>query len=329
MKKTVSLLLALCTAFLLTACVDVVRPSTKSESAFEQRTQTTAPAETLHSADTSTVPDTTAIADTADVTDTTASETLREGEKIVYGEDGEQYIEGSQVLFGDGADTTAPIWDTEEPEEQKYPTVLMYHCIHDEPYTENTALFVRPSELDAHCKVIKEMELETLFADEFGPCEKDSVILTFDDGYEDNYTYMFPIIKKYNIKVTVYMIAYKIDKPGYLTSEQMKEMSDSGLVQFGSHTLDHPSLVSLDEDGIRQQMEGSAWLISNVTGKSVTTIAYPGGDYNSTVMDVASTIYKFAYTTDADPYLGQSPMMLPRYAILRGMGADQFRVFVE
>lgn len=210
-----------------------------------------------------------------------------------------------------------------------YPTVLMYHCVHDVPYTVNTGLFVRPADLEAQFKAISEKNIETLFADEFGPTERNSVIFTFDDGYEDNYTYMFPLAKKYNIKVTVFMIGYKIDKPGYLSSEQIKEMSDSGLVQFGSHTLDHPSLISLSEQGIREQFEGTSWLISEITGKPVTTVAYPSGDYNETVMEIAREFYKFAFTTDDDRYFGQDAMMLPRYAIMRNTSLATFLYFVE
>lgn len=219
---------------------------------------------------------------------------------------------------------------TSEPDDPKrgYPVVLMYHCVADEPTTPNTALFVRPSEFEDQAKAIVENGIKTLFADEFGEVEETSVILTFDDGYEDNYTEMFPILKKYNLKATVYMIAYKIGKPGYLTEEQIKEMSDSGLVQFGSHTLDHPELTRLSEDDIRAQLEGSKWLISQVTGKPVTTIAYPSGEYNSLVMDIASEMYDFAYTTDSDPYYGQDPMMLPRYAILRGETGRSFLRFI-
>lgn len=210
-----------------------------------------------------------------------------------------------------------------------YPTVLMYHCVHDEPYTVNTSLFVRPSELEAHFKALCEKNIETLFADEFGPRTKNSVILTFDDGYEDNYTYMFPLAKKYNVKVTVFMIGYKIDKPGYLSKEQIKEMSDSGLVQFGSHTLDHPSLTGLSEKNLREQFEGTNWLISEITGNPVRTIAYPSGDYDETVMDIAREYYDFAYTTDDDRYFGQDAMMLPRYFIPRGTSAQGFLYFVE
>ncbi len=213
-------------------------------------------------------------------------------------------------------------------EDAYYPTVLMYHCVNDEPYTVNTGLFVRPADLEAQFKALCEKNIETLFADEFGPKTKKSVILTFDDGYEDNYINMFPLAKKYNVKVTIYMIGYKIDKPGYLSREQIKEMSDSGLVQFGSHTLDHPSLTGLSEQSVREQFGGTSWLISEITGKPVTTVAYPSGDYNEMVMDVAREFYSYAYTTDDDWYWGQDAMMLPRYAILRDTSVATFLYFI-
>ena len=273
--------------------------------------------------------DTTAL-DTTAPAETTEAETTGEPETTAPPET--TFV---PPLVIEPAFTTEPPVTTSPPETlppepvAKHPVVLMYHCINDEPNTPNTALFVRPSEFEVHAKAIVDNGIDTLFADEFGEVENTSVILTFDDGYEDNYTYMFPILKKYNIKATVYMIAYKIDKPGYLTTEQIKEMSASGLVQFGSHTLDHPELTYLSEADIKAQLEGSRWLISEVTGKAVTTVAYPSGSYDERVMAIARELYEFAYTTDSDPYLGQDPMALPRYAILRGATAATFLYFVK
>lgn len=273
--------------------------------------------------------DTTAL-DTTAPAETTEAETTGEPETTAPPET--TFV---PPLVIEPAFTTEPPVTTSPPETlppepvAKHPVVLMYHCINDEPNTPNTALFVRPSEFEAHAKAIVDNGIDTLFADEFGEVENTSVILTFDDGYEDNYTYMFPIIKKYNVKVTVFMIAYMIDKPGYLTSEQIKEMSDSGLVEFGSHTLDHPSLTTLDEDAIREQFAGSSWIIYQKTGKPVTSLAYPSGDYNERVMRIAREYYEFAYTTDATSYWGQDPMMLPRYAIYRDHTIHTFRNFVE
>ena len=72
-----------------------------------------------------------------------------------------------------------------------------------------------------------------------------SVAITFDDGYEDFYTDAFPIIKKYNIKVTVYVVYNFIGKPNYMSKNQIQEVIDSGLVELGSHSMNHSSLVSI------------------------------------------------------------------------------------
>lgn len=294
MKKILSLLVILSLLSTLSACQSIVRTAKKAVTAEPSDMETTA------------APDTTADEETTSPPHTTEAET-------------------SEAEETTEADTT----ETFPEEGPSYPSVLMYHCVHDEPYTENTALFVRPSELESHLQALNENGIKTLFADEFGPAKEKSVILTFDDGYEDNYTYMFPLIKEYNIKVTVFMIGYKIDKPGYLSSAQIKEMSDSGLVQFGCHTLDHPMLTTLSDESIKEQFAGTNWLISEITGKDVTTVAYPAGNYNSRVTAIAREYFKFAYTTDANYYWGQDDMMLPRYAILRGVSAAGFMTYVE
>ncbi len=362
MKKILLIISMTLALVLLLSCVSTTAPEDRDTSAQKETEGTTAVDTTndLLSEEITTFVDDTTAEDTTQVSvDTTAVE--NGWESVVYEEDGYEIIVGSSTLYGDPSDTTfssfdantdeiisdieSGIYDGFQTEDtdisydtsvigdmedgESYPPVFMYHCVHDEPYTENTSLFVRPSELEGHLQVIKELGIETLFADEFGLTDKKSVILTFDDGYEDNYTYMFPLIKKYNVKVTVYMIAYKIDKPGYLTSEQIKEMSDSGLVQFGSHTLDHPSLTSVSEDAMREQFAGSNWLISKITGKPVTTIAYPSGRYNDTVMDIASEYYEFAFTTDRGLYSGQYEMMIPRYFIMRGMSKAGFRTYLD
>lgn len=315
MKRIISFVLILITVLSLTACTDT-KPSSSSDSTTETtgvatetiaetteevttEAETTVPETTLPE---TTVPETTVPVTTAPVT--TAPVTT-------------------------APVTTAPVTtvpETTAPAPQVfYPKAFMYHCIHDVPYTDITSLFVRPSEFESHCQVIQEMGLTTLFADEFGPRNDKAVILTFDDGYEDNYTYMFPIIKKYNIKVTIFMIAYKIDQPNYLKTEQIQEMVASGLVQFGSHTYDHPMLATLSNLDIYYQLIEAKAILKEVTGQSINALAYPSGSYNSSVTWITSQYHSFAYTTKDDEYTNQSYVTLPRYGVPRGMSKESFR----
>ncbi len=298
MKRIISFILVLITVLSLTSCADLVRPSDKGSTAETTGAATEPQEETTEEVTTeaeTTVPETT-------VPETTVPETT---------------VPETTV-----PETTVP------PAEPKYPKAFMYHCIHDEPYTEATGLFVRPSEFEAHCQAIQEMGVSTIFADEFGPREDEAVILTFDDGYEDNYTYMFPIIKRYNIKVTIFMIAYKIDQPNYLKTEQIKEMAASGLVQFGSHTYDHPMLATISEDEVYYQLSEAKSILKEVTGQPINALAYPSGSFNDAVMSIVSEYHSFAYTTKEHEYWGQANVMLPRYYVPRGMSKETFRNFL-
>lgn len=200
----------------------------------------------------------------------------------------------------------------------QYPTILTYHLILDEPYTQFTNLFVPVADFESQLKNLNSAGYKYLFADQFGEVSEKSVILTFDDGYEDNYTNMFPLLKKYNARATVFMIAYKINTKGYLTSDQIKEMADSGLVQFGSHTSSHYDLRGMGTDKLREELGGSKSMLSNLTGQSVNCICYPAGGYDSATLAVAKEYYKFGFTTHSGRYKGEDMLELPRVAVQRG-----------
>lgn len=206
------------------------------------------------------------------------------------------------------------------PAGQYAPSALMYHLILEEPYTSLTNLFVRPSEFEEHLQALFSTGCEFLFADEYANTKGRSIILTFDDGYEDNYTEMFPILKKYGAKATIFMITANIDAPGYLTEDMIREMADSGLVQFDSHTVTHPSLTSLSAEGLREQFAGSAQRLCDLTGRYPTAICYPGGTLNDFVIEEAARYYKFGYTTVNSPDTsGCNPLTIPRVRVSRGM----------
>ncbi|WP_073962076.1 polysaccharide deacetylase family protein, partial [Acinetobacter baumannii] len=76
--------------------------------------------------------------------------------------------------------------------------------------------------------------------------QKNVVALSFDDGFMDNYLYAYPLLKKYNAKATIYL-ATQIEGIEKLTHEQIHEMANSGLVEFGAHTQHHVNLLKLDD----------------------------------------------------------------------------------
>ena len=202
-----------------------------------------------------------------------------------------------------------------------YPTVLTYHLISDEVFGDDDYLFVRPSEFEEQLKLLTDRGYSFLFAEEWGIYDGPTVMITVDDGYNDNYTEMFPLLKKYNAKATVFLITDMIGSDYYLSEEQIKEMSDSGLVSFQSHTVGHHILPDLSEEDLRAELTNSAKKIESITGKDVTAISYPGGEFSYAMLDIVAEYYSFGFTTKYPPVtLMYGEYNIPRYYIARGDG---------
>lgn len=106
-------------------------------------------------------------------------------------------------------------------------------------------------------------------------------IITFDDGWETNYKNLFPIVKQYNIPVTINVIDSNIGTEGYLNWEQIKEMSDSGLVDIYSHSRYHRNPNTVDTQQYVKDIEYSHNHIQEQLGKNITKVfTYPYGMYD-------------------------------------------------
>lgn len=122
------------------------------------------------------------------------------------------------------------------------------------------------------------------------------VVITFDDGYDDNYLNAFPILQGYGIRATIFIVPAFVGKKNYLTWEQIKEMSDNG-ISIQSHTLNHTKLEELPDDEIRSELLNSKLVLEEHIGKPVNFLAYPTGTYNLHIAGIAKDVgYKGAYT---------------------------------
>lgn len=221
---------------------------------------------------------------------------------------------------------TTPAVVPDVPQAGTYkPKALMYHLILDEVYGPYENLFVRPAEFEIHLSVLDELGYEYLFAEEWRLTAGPSVIITLDDGYEDNYTEMFPLLKAYGAKATVFLVTDLIGTDGYMTRDMIREMSESGLVSFQCHTAHHRDLSYMSADELRADFEESCGIIEEITGKPVRALAYPAGSYNDTVLSVADGYFDFAYTTKSPySYPDYNDLTVPRYYIARGFGRNAF-----
>jgi peptidoglycan/xylan/chitin deacetylase (PgdA/CDA1 family) len=115
------------------------------------------------------------------------------------------------------------------------------------------------------------------------------ISLTFDDGYKSQYTDMLPILEKYGLKGTFYVITGLIGAPHYLNEDQLKELYLRGH-EIGSHTVSHRHLTTLKAKTIEWELERSKRFLAE-KGISVNTLAYPYGDYLPRVGDICKKYY--------------------------------------
>ena len=237
----------------------------------------------------------------------------------------------SETFESETESTEPPPENDPIPDGVEYtPKAMMYHLIMETPFNSLTALFVKPADFDSQLKYLTENGYEFQFAEDWHISNHPAVIITFDDGYVDNYTTMFPILKKYGAKATIFLISDFIGTDGYLTVEQIKEMSSSGLVSFQSHTVHHVDLSYQDEATLRTEFSESINKIESLTGKTVRALAFPAGSYNDLVLSVVPDYFDYCYTTKSpNSVTDYSPYNIPRYYIARELSYESFLYYMQ
>jgi len=126
-----------------------------------------------------------------------------------------------------------------------------------------------------------------------------TIAITFDDGYENNYKEAYPILKEFGLPATIFISPGFIGRDGYLTWDQVVEMSESGLVSIGSHAMTHAYLPDLAEQKLRMEIFDSKRAIKSHTRKDIASFSYPVGAFNDYVRDkVVKAGYSIAVATN-------------------------------
>jgi peptidoglycan/xylan/chitin deacetylase (PgdA/CDA1 family) len=158
------------------------------------------------------------------------------------------------------------------------------------------------------------------------------VIITFDDGCLDNYQIAFPILKRYNLKATFFICTDSVDRKGYLTWEQIIEMSAAGM-GIQSHTHSHPDLSILGDSEIQKELTMSKAILEEKVKTTVDILALPGGrGDNKTVRDIAlASGYLFACnsTWGDNNNINRNTFYLRRFVIKFNCRMEQFISFID
>lgn len=151
------------------------------------------------------------------------------------------------------------------------------------------------------------------------------VVLTFDDGYIDHYTNVFPVLKQYGFTGTFFIITGRADAgdPAYLSWDQIREMSDSGM-SMEPHTKTHQSLRERDHDFLVYEMLGSLESLQAYTGRQPHLFSYPVGHYDAATLAVARTlpIWRAVTTRGGRYHTTDNRLLLDRVRISGGMGVQ-------
>lgn len=185
--------------------------------------------------------------------------------------------------------------------------IIMYHSVNPDALPENR-LAVTPQTFERQMAFLKKYHYNVSPLEEVAVLIKEkkripyrTIAITFDDGYRDNYTYAFPILKKYNLPATIFIIVNEVGRPqgDRLSWDEIKVMQASGIITFGSHTLGPLPLIEIkSEEELRKQIFDSKNILQEKLGREVNAFSYPGGGFNDKIKQlVMDAGYKLAVTT--------------------------------
>lgn len=127
------------------------------------------------------------------------------------------------------------------------------------------------------------------------------IILTFDDGYLDNYEVAYPILQEYGFTGTFFVVSEFIDqqREGYMTWPMVEEMAAAGM-RIESHSRTHPDLRGMDRDRLIWEILGSQETLAAHIGYTPRYFCYPGGSYDEATIQMLSELDFWGAVTTAN-----------------------------
>lgn len=191
--------------------------------------------------------------------------------------------------------------------------ILVYHVIRPSYPSDSAAvraIALTPETFDAEMSYLKTSgyhvvqfsNLESYFANGT-PLPPKPVILSFDDGWGDQFKYAFPLLKKHAYLATFFVFTNAIGHKGFLTRNELMQLVAAGMT-IGDHTRSHPYLTSITSTStLVDEIQGSKALLEKELGIPITEFAYPFGQYNA---GIVSLVQKAGYkSARGDYYSGE------------------------
>lgn len=180
--------------------------------------------------------------------------------------------------------------------------IIAYHNLMDNYNPQDSLLQISPVEFENHMVALQKAGYHTIsFQDYYEYVLHDQllpdkpVIITFDDGYRSNYEYAYPILRKLQMKATIFVITGRVGVVNnivypHFSWEEAREMQNSGVIDIESHSELHPDMSQIDPGRARLELEHSKYLIQKELKKPCDVFAYPFGLYNTTTQMIATQV---------------------------------------
>lgn len=211
----------------------------------------------------------------------------------------------------------------------------MYHSISEHKGEKWDKWRVKPKDFKKQMFWLKKNGFKTYFVSELCELEEipnKAVCITFDDGFKDNFLNAFDILKENNFKATIYLVPNQTENywdekyskfvSKILNNEEILSMAKSGLIEFGSHTLNHVNLGNVSKEKAKFEIENSKKEVENLTKFECKSFAYPYGKFDDELKSIVQGLgYNSAVVVKRGLYDKNNKFSINRIGIL---GTESF-----
>lgn len=213
------------------------------------------------------------------------------------------------------------------------PPILMYHRVDAARPRDQVGrtLTVTPDAFEQQIAYLRSQGLAVISMEQLyrrlasGRDTDRTVVVTFDDGYSDQYRYALPILRRNGAAATFYVIGHTVGRRGHLTWPELRGMANAGM-DIAAHGMDHNDLSKMPSALQERQIDDSVDLLRSRLNVPVDSYAYPSGRFNrETLYLVSAAKVTMAVTTDPRYVIHRGDMLeLTRIRVRGGWGLAQF-----
>lgn len=209
--------------------------------------------------------------------------------------------------------------------------ILMYHSISASAPRRLRRFTVQPERFEEQARHVRNQGYSSFTVTDFvrmrddGTLPDKAVVLTFDDGFADFHETALPILTKYRLAATLYVVSgyvrstsRQVDRAGarsprFLSWSQLAEIEEHG-IEVGAHTISHPALDTLPIGRARDEIVLSKRHLEDGLGIAINSFSYPYGYYSQAVRDL---VVSAGYTSACAVRYAMSPPHDDRFALCR------------